>query len=153
MNKITKDSVDQYVHNKQNILHAPKQHKHPIELGFVQVGTESSWRAANSSSIKKRLLKTSELNLNLKKMPTKVWKIKSRLFEVFIRERVDVIAFSPVVQTGYEDVLREAKMAGIPVILTDRELGLKDDSLWLTSIGSDFQEEGRRAARWLFRTN
>ncbi|MFC6605036.1 ABC transporter substrate-binding protein [Ectobacillus funiculus] len=67
----------------------------------------------------------------------------------FIRERVDVIAFSPVVQTGYEDVLREAKMAGIPVILTDRELGLKDDSLWLTSIGSDFQEEGRRAARWL----
>jgi len=147
VNKITKDSVDQYVHNKQNILHAPKQHKHPIELGFVQVGTESSWRAANSSSIKKA---AQDFGIELKfKNANQSMENQIKAIRSFIRERVDVIAFSPVVQTGYEDVLREAKMAGIPVILTDRELGLKDDSLWLTSIGSDFQEEGRRAARWL----
>jgi simple sugar transport system substrate-binding protein len=67
----------------------------------------------------------------------------------FIRKKVDVIAFSPVVESGWDEVLREAKAAGIPVILSDRAVDLKDDSLWFTFIGSDFVEEGRNAARWL----
>ncbi|HOX31632.1 MAG TPA: ABC transporter substrate-binding protein, partial [Spirochaetales bacterium] len=70
----------------------------------------------------------------------------------FIARKVDVIAFSPVVDSGWDEVLREAKEAGIPVILTDRRIGLKDDSLWLSFMGSDFVEEGRRAARWLVET-
>ncbi|WP_256358181.1 substrate-binding domain-containing protein [Bacillus sp. sid0103] len=147
VNKITKDNVDQYVQIKQNTLTVPKQQKNQIELGFVQVGKESSWRAANSSSIKKA---AQDFGIELKfKNANQSMDNQIKAIRNFIRERVDVIAFSPVVQTGYEDVLKEAKMAGIPVILTDRELSLKDDSLWLTSIGSDFQEEGRRAARWL----
>src|SRR5690606_29269015 len=67
----------------------------------------------------------------------------------FIAQRVDVIAFSPVVESGWETVLREAKAAGIPVVLTDRAVDVSDDSLYVTLIGSDFVEEGRRAARWL----
>jgi simple sugar transport system substrate-binding protein len=62
---------------------------------------------------------------------------------------VDVIAFSPVVESGWETVLREAKAANIPVVLTDRGVDVSDDSLFVTLIGSDFVEEGRRAARWL----
>jgi ABC-type sugar transport system substrate-binding protein len=62
---------------------------------------------------------------------------------------VDIIAFSPVVESGWEPVLREAKAAGIPVILSDRAVDVKDESLWVTFMGSDFVEEGRRAARWL----
>ena len=62
---------------------------------------------------------------------------------------MDIIAFSPVVETGFEAVLQEAKDAGIPVILTDRAVDVQDDSLWVTFMGSDFVEEGRRAARWL----
>jgi simple sugar transport system substrate-binding protein len=62
---------------------------------------------------------------------------------------VDVIAFSPVVETGWDTVLQEAKAAGIPVVLTDRAVNVPDDSLYVTFIGSDFVEEGRRAARWL----
>jgi ABC-type sugar transport system substrate-binding protein len=46
-------------------------------------------------------------------------------------------------------VLREAKAAKIPVILTDRAVNVKDDSLWVAFMGSDFVEEGRRAANWL----
>jgi len=62
---------------------------------------------------------------------------------------VDVISFSPVVETGWEPVLREARAANIPVILTDRAVDVEDESLYVTLIGSDFVEEGRRAARWL----
>ena len=67
----------------------------------------------------------------------------------FIAQGVDVIAFSPVVETGWDTVLREAKAANIPVVLTDRAVDVADDSLYVTLIGSDFVEEGRRAARWL----
>jgi len=35
------------------------------------------------------------------------------------------------------------------VILTDRAVEVSDDSLYLSLIGSDFVEEGRRAGRWL----
>jgi galactofuranose transport system substrate-binding protein len=147
VNKITKENVDQYVQTKQNILDEPKKLKKHIVLGFVQVGKESSWRAANSSSIKKA---AQDFDIDLKfKNANQSIDNQIEAIRNFIKERVDVIAFSPVVQTGYEEVLREAKRAGIPVILTDRELDFNDDSLWLTSIGSDFQEEGRRAARWL----
>ena len=67
----------------------------------------------------------------------------------FIARRVDVIAFSPIVESGWEPVLREAKAAGIPVFLSDRTVDVKDESLWASFMGSDFLEEGRRAARWL----
>ena len=43
----------------------------------------------------------------------------------------------------------EAKAAKIPVILTDRAVDVKDDSLYVTFMGSDFVEEGRKAGRWL----
>ncbi|MNZ93905.1 ABC transporter periplasmic-binding protein YtfQ precursor [compost metagenome] len=60
-----------------------------------------------------------------------------------------MIAFSPVVESGWDTVLKEAKDAGIPVILTDRAVDSKDTSLYVTFIGSDFVEEGRRAGKWL----
>ena len=62
---------------------------------------------------------------------------------------MDVIAFSPVVETGWEPVLREIKKAGIPVVLTDRAVAVSDPTLYKTFIGADFVEEGRRAGRWL----
>ncbi|MFL6064622.1 MAG: ABC transporter substrate-binding protein, partial [Friedmanniella sp.] len=66
----------------------------------------------------------------------------------FIQQRVDVIAFSPVVETGWDAVLLEAKRANIPVILTDRSVDSEDDSLYVTFLGSDFVEEGKKAGEW-----
>lgn len=119
----------------------------PIVLGFAQVGSESEWRVANTKSIKTAAAKAGiELLFEdgKQKQENEIAAIRS-----FIRKKVDVIAFSPVVESGWDEVLREAKAAGIPVILSDRAVDLKDDSLWYTFIGSDFLEEGRRAARWL----
>ena len=119
----------------------------PIVLGFAQVGSESEWRVANTKSIKAAAAKAGIELLFVdgkQRQENEIAAIRS-----FIRRKVDVIAFSPVVESGWDEVLREAKAAGIPVILSDRAVDLKDDSLWFTFIGSDFLEEGRRAARWL----
>jgi hypothetical protein len=67
----------------------------------------------------------------------------------FIAQKVDVIAFAPVVESGWDTVLKEIKAAKIPVILTDRSVDSKDTSLYVTFMGSDFTEEGRKAGRWL----
>ena len=119
----------------------------PLTIGFSQVGAESEWRTANTASIKDAAKKA---GVNLKfadaqqQQQNQVKAIRS-----FIAQHVDVIAFSPVVESGWETVLREAKAAKIPVILTDRAVNVSDPSLYVTFIGSDFVEEGRRAGRWL----
>ena len=72
-----------------------------------------------------------------------------KALRAFIAQKVDVILLAPVVSTGFEPVLQEAKRANIPVILTDRSVQVSDPSLYATFIGSDFVEEGRRVGKWL----
>ncbi|MBP2646082.1 MAG: Periplasmic binding protein domain containing protein [Firmicutes bacterium] len=121
-----------------------------IVLGFSQIGAESEWRTANSESIK---ASAKEAGIDLKfsdaqqKQENQIKAIRS-----FIQQKVDVIAFSPVVETGWDAVLQEAKAAGIPVILTDRAIKMSSgnaEDYYVTFMGSDFVEEGRRAANWL----
>lgn len=118
-----------------------------ITLGFAQVGAESAWRTANTVSVKSA---AQQAGINLKfsdaqqKQENQIKAIRS-----YIAQKVDVIAFSPVVETGWEPILIEAKNARIPVILTDRNIDVKDKSLYVTMIGSDFLEEGRRGGKWL----
>jgi ABC-type sugar transport system substrate-binding protein len=118
-----------------------------IVLGFSQIGAESEWRTANTESIKSAA-KAAGIELKFsdaqQKQENQIKAIRS-----FIAQKVDVIAFSPVVESGWGTVLREAKAAKIPVILSDRAVDEKDDSLWVTFMGSDFTEEGRKAGRWL----
>lgn len=118
-----------------------------VTLGFAQVGAESGWRTANTESIK---ASAAEAGFDLKfsdaqqKQENQIKAIRS-----YIQQKVDAIAFSPVVESGWDTVLKEAKDAGIPVFLTDRAVDSKDNSLYVTFIGSDFVEEGRRAGQWL----
>jgi galactofuranose transport system substrate-binding protein len=119
-----------------------------ITVGFSQIGAESGWRSANTESIQSEAAKRPNIKLIFSDAQQKQ-ENQIKAIRNFIAQGVDVIAFSPVVETGFEAVLREAKDAGIPVILTDRGVDVQDDSLWVTFMGSDFVEEGRRAARWL----
>ncbi|WP_373230011.1 ABC transporter substrate-binding protein [Cohnella sp.] len=118
-----------------------------VTLGFAQVGAESGWRSANTKSVQES---AAEAGFDLKfsdaqqKQENQIKAIRS-----YIQQKVDVISFSPVVESGWDTVLKEAKDAGIPVILTDRAVDSKDTSLYVTFIGSDFVEEGRRAGKWL----
>ena len=119
-----------------------------ITVGFAQVGSESGWRTANTESIKAALTKENGFNLKFadaqQKPENQIQAIRS-----FIAQKVDVIAFSPVVTTGWDSVLEEAKAAKIPVILTDRAVDVKDNTLYQTFIGSDFVEEGKRAGEYV----
>lgn len=118
-----------------------------IVLGFSQVGAESEWRTANTESIKSSA-KDAGIELKFSDAQQKQ-ENQIKAIRAFIAQKVDVIAFSPVVASGWGTVLREAKTAKIPVILSDRAVDEKDDSLWVSFMGSDFVEEGRRAGKWL----
>lgn len=118
-----------------------------ITLGFSQVGAESGWRTANTKSIQDAA-KESGIELKFSDAQQKQ-ENQIKAIRNFIQQKVDVIAFSPVVESGWDTVLKEAKDAGIPVILTDRAVDSKDTSLYETFIGSDFVEEGRSAGKWL----
>ncbi|MEU1848676.1 ABC transporter substrate-binding protein [Streptomyces sp. NPDC019990] len=117
-----------------------------ITLGFAQVGSESGWRTANTDSVKSAA-KEAGIKLQFsdaqQKPENQISAIRS-----FIAQKVDVIAFSPVVVKGWDAVLNEAKAANIPVVLTDRSVE-SDESLFVTLVGSDFTDEGRRAAKIL----
>src|SRR6476619_4697661 len=104
-----------------------------IVVGFSQIGAESAWRTANTESIKSEAAKRG-IDLRFadaqQKQENQIKALRS-----FMAQGVDVIAFSPVKETGWEPVLREIKKAGIPVILTDRTVDVSDPSLYVTFIG------------------
>ncbi|QYC43927.1 ABC transporter periplasmic-binding protein YtfQ precursor [Nonomuraea coxensis DSM 45129] len=118
-----------------------------ITMGFAQVGAESGWRTANTKSVQESA-KSAGITLKFsdaqQKQENQIKAIRS-----YIQQKVDVIAFSPVVESGWDPVLNEAKNAKIPVILTDRAVDSKDTSLYKTFLGSDFVEEGKKAGQWL----
>lgn len=117
-----------------------------LVVGFAQVGSESGWRTANTESVKAA---AEESGVDLKfadaqgKQENQIKAIRS-----FIAQKVDVIVFPPVVASGWEPVLAEAKKAGIPVIFSDRKAEVSGD-LYAAFIGSDFVDEGRKAAEWM----
>jgi simple sugar transport system substrate-binding protein len=121
-----------------------------IVLGFAQVGAESGWRTANTKSIQDEAKKQGiELKFSdaQQKQENQIKAIRS-----FIAQKVDVIAFSPVVETGWDAVLKEAKDAKIPVVLTDRAVKLQSgnpEDYYVTFLGSDFKVEGQNIAKWL----
>jgi simple sugar transport system substrate-binding protein len=128
-------------------LPLPLLAQNKIVLGFAQIGAESEWRTANTESIKSAA-KDAGIELKFSDAQQKQ-ENQIKALRSYIAQKVDVIAFSPVVESGWGTVLREAKAAKIPVILSDRAVDEKDDTLWVTFMGSDFVEEGRRAGRWL----
>jgi len=122
----------------------PRKTYQDLIVGYAQLGAESEWRSANTVSIKQA---AADLGVELKfsdaqqKQENQIKAIRS-----LIAQKVDVIGIAPLVETGWDDVFREAKDAGIPIILVDRRAAVSPD-LYVTFIGSDFLEEGRNAAR------
>ncbi|MCR2783607.1 MULTISPECIES: ABC transporter substrate-binding protein [unclassified Microbacterium] len=118
-----------------------------LVVGFAQVGAESGWRTANTKDIQSAF---EEAGIELKfsdaqqKQENQIKAIRS-----YIQQGVDYIAFSPVVETGWDAVLNEAKAAGIPVVLTDRAVDSQDESLYVSFLGSDFIVEGEKAGQWV----
>lgn len=119
-----------------------------ISVGFSQLGSESIWRTANTNSVRDTLTEENGYFLlynNARQMQDK----QIKALRSFISQRVSVIVFCPVKETGWDTVLEEAKEAGIPVIVLDRAISVSDDSLYTCFVGEDMREEGVKAGRWL----
>lgn len=118
-----------------------------LTVGFSQIGSESGWRAAETTVSKGEAKKR---NVTLKiadaqqKQENQIKAIRS-----FIAQGVDAIFLAPVVATGWESVLKEAKEAQIPVVLLDRDIDPSGKDLYLTAVTSDSVHEGKVAGEWL----
>ena len=126
-----------------------EQHSPELLLGFSQLGTESAWRSGNTSDIEKKAAESGVslmLEIANRKQEDQIAAIRR-----FIAYQVDVIAFSPIVEEGWDNVLLEAKEAGIPVILVDRDISTKSEGLISCHIGADFYNEGVMAGEYLIR--
>lgn len=119
-----------------------------IVVGYAQVGAESDWRTANTESFRSTFTEENGYKLLFddaqQKQENQIKAIRS-----FIQQEVDYIVVAPVVETGWETVLEEAKEAGIPVILSDRMMDVSDESLYECWVGGNFIKEGEDAAAWL----
>lgn len=124
-----------------------EEHHNNIILGFSQIGAESAWRTYNTKSIQDAAAKAGIQLLYANAEQKQENQIKA--IRSFIVYQVDVIAFVPIVQDGWDNVLKEAKDAHIPVIICDRKIKTADKSLYACYIGTDSVEEGRNAARFL----
>ena len=119
-----------------------------IIVGFSQLGSESDWRTANTKSIQNALTKENGFSLifanGRQKQENQIKDVRS-----FIFQEVDYIVIAPVTENGWDTVLTEAKEAGIPVVIVDRMIDTKDESLYIAWVGTDKYEEGVKAGLWL----
>jgi len=119
-----------------------------LTIGFAQTGSESGWRTAFTNSMKAEATKegiTLQFSDGQQKQEVQIAAIRS-----FIAQKVDGIILAPIVETGWDAVLKEAKDAKIPVILVDRDVKVNDPTLYpVTRVAADFNHEGRLAASWL----
>lgn len=118
-----------------------------IVIGFSQIGAESEWRTANTNDVK-AAAERAGVELKFADAQQKQ-ENQLKAIRAFIAQKVDVIGFVPIVETGWDNILKAAKRANIPVVVMDRDLKVSDDSLYVAKIGTDQVEEGRRAFRWI----
>lgn len=119
----------------------------PIIIGFAQLGAESAWRNANTESVKSAA-KNAGVSLIYENAEGSQ-DAQKQIIKDFIIQRVDVIILPPLVATGWDNILSDAKKANIPVIIADRTIKPNNPNLYSVFVGEDFLFEGKKAARWL----
>lgn len=118
----------------------------PIKVGFAQTGSESGWRSANTESMKTAFSAENGFDLVFNAADNDP-AAQIAAVRDFINQGVDAIVIAPIVTDGWDDVLQEAKDAGIPVVLEDRTVSASDD-LFASWVGLDFKKEGVMAGEW-----
>ena len=119
-----------------------------IVVGFSQPGAESAWRVALTDSVKEAFTEERGYKLIYKDGQSKQDN-QIRDIRKFIQQGVDYIILCPIVETGWDTVLSEAKQAGIPVIICDRNVVVSNESLYTAFVGSDFKAEGEKAVSYM----
>lgn len=128
--------------------------KDKIVVGFSQMENDGPWRIAETGSMKAEAQKRADkFELVTTDAQGQTSKQVSDV-EDLIARRVDAIFLAPREFEGLAPALQAAKKANIPVILVDREAAGTAGQDYVAFLGSNFIEQGRRAAEWLAkRTN
>lgn len=119
-----------------------------IAVGFSQIGAESDWRRANTKSMRETFTREKGYTLIVGDAQQKQEKQIAAIRD-FIRTKVDYIVLAPVSEQGWDDVLKEARSAGIPVIIVDRMVQASNADFFVAWVGSDFRKEGDIAVDWM----
>jgi ribose transport system substrate-binding protein len=128
---------------------AEKSH---YKVGFAQTESNNPWRIAETQSLKDAA-RTCNWDLVYSDAAGSAAKQVADV-ESMIAQKVDVIVLAPREEKPLIPAVMKAKKAGIPVILIDRNVDQKVASAgrdYVTFIGSDFIDQGRRAAEWLIK--
>ena len=115
-----------------------------LTVGFAQIKEDSPWRTTETNSVQQE---AERLGIDLK-LAVGVQDEQIAAIRDFIAQGVDGILLAPQTRSGWDEVLKEAKNADIPVVLLDRGVDAPED-LWVTQISSDFAFEGREAGKWV----
>jgi ribose transport system substrate-binding protein len=120
-----------------------------IVVGFSQMENDGPWRIAETASMRdegtKRAAKYQLLVTDAQGQTSK----QVSDVEDLIARGVDVLFLAPREEQGFESALQAAREKNIPVFLIDREVNGKAGEDFVTFVGSNFVEEGRRAGEWL----
>lgn len=126
---------------------APEYNDDLIYVGMIQTGKESDWRDANTNDYLNTFVEERGYKLIYIDGNSSAERQVKAMYDL-IQQNVDYIILQPIVETGWEDAIRAAKNAEIPVIVADRQIEVDSDE-YVAWIGSDFEEEGRKAIQWL----
>ncbi len=120
--------------------------------GLIKVGiinndpNESGYRTANDADMKNMFTEANGYSASFAYSLKNDEQIQAA--QKFIQDGVDYLLLSAAGTAGWDSVLKEAKEAGVQVILFDRTIDA-DPSLYVASIVSDMAKEGQTAVDWL----
>ena len=118
-----------------------------IKVGIINLDpSESGYRQANVKNLTDTFTKENGYDATFVTAPTADKQLEAA--RGFITAEVDYILVSAAETTGWDEVLQDAKDAGIKVFLFDRMIEC-DPDLYTAAVVSDMRQEGETAVAWL----
>jgi ribose transport system substrate-binding protein len=115
-------------------------------IGFSQSEKEANpFRIAETESIKDEAAKLGITKLRVTNAQSQFSKQISDVQQL-IAQGARLLVIAPLNSDGWEPVLKQAAEKKIPIITIDRKINATPCADYLTFIGSDFYEQGKRAA-------
>ena len=123
-------------------------------VGFVAVGPEGGFRTANENDIKSAF-KAAGFDLIYSPTQNNDQQKQIQAFSKFVNDEVDAIILSSTEDSGWDDSLKKAAEAEIPVFTVDRNVDVKDaeaKKAIVSHIGPSNEWCGQQAAEFLNKT-
>ena len=120
-----------------------------LVVGFSQMDNAGAWRIAETTSMREEIARRApRYELVVTDAQDQTAKQVSDV-EDLVARRVCAIFIAPRDYDGLEPVFEAARRVRVPVFLIDREAAGVAGLDYVSFLGSNFVEQGRRAAAWL----